>query len=87
MLTLYVALAAIFAVAAVLFARDFREPGAVGASRPGAIAVAVLAGMLWPVLAIGLVQWLLIAGFHRHLNAREASPASYEPILTRHAVA
>ena len=52
-----VALAA--SVTALLVAEWIREPGARGPEHPGFFAA--LAGLLWPAVMIGLVQWGLIA--------------------------
>ena len=62
-----VALAA--SVTALLVAEWIREPGARGPEHPGFFAA--LAGLLWPAVMIGLVQWGLIAavaspGRHAH---------------------
>ena len=46
-------------VTALLVAEWIREPGARGPEHPGFFAA--LAGLLWPAVMIGLVQWGLIA--------------------------
>ena len=59
LITFYATVAVVVAAAAFLFSEWVREPGGAAPDKPGAVAVA--AGLLWPILAIGLVQWLLIA--------------------------
>jgi len=59
LITFYATVAMAVAAAAFLFSEWVREPGGSAPNSPGAVAIA--AGLLWPVLAIGLVQWLLIA--------------------------
>lgn len=61
-LVFYVVAAAIVAVAAFLLSEWVREPGTQAAERPGLIAV--LAGLLWPVMAIGLAQGTVVAAAH-----------------------
>ena len=58
-ISLYGAVAVAVAFAAFLFSEWVREPGGTKPDHPGALAV--VAGLLWPVLAVGFVQWLLIA--------------------------
>ncbi len=84
---LYMAVAAIAAVAAFLLAESIREQGETAPDRPVGVAFAAVAGLLWPVLAIGLVQWLLIAALHRHLNHPRVSSAGFWRVRSRHAVA
>jgi hypothetical protein len=59
LITFYAIVAMAVAVATFLFSEWVREPAGTASDNPGAVAIA--AGLLWPVLAIGLVQWLLIA--------------------------
>jgi hypothetical protein len=58
-ITLYGTVAIAVAVAAFLFSEWIREPGGTKPDLPGALAV--VAGLLWPALAVGFIQWLLIA--------------------------
>ncbi len=84
---LYMAVAAIAAVAAFLLAESVREPGETAPDRPVRVTFAAVAGLLWPVLAIGLVQWALIAALHRHLNPPRVWSERFGRIRSRHAVA
>lgn len=62
----YLVVAAIVVVAAFLLAEWIRQPGIPAPDHPGALAV--IAGLLWPVLAVGLVQWVLVAAVHRKMR-------------------
>jgi hypothetical protein len=66
----YVVVAVIVATAAFLVSEWIRRPGAPAPDRLGL--VALVAGLLWPVLAVGLVQWAMVAALHRKLR-REAA--------------
>lgn len=70
LLSLYAAVALAVAAAAFLVAEWVREPGGTAPDRPGALAI--VAGLLWPVLAVGLMQWVLIAA----LASRVRNPAT-----------
>lgn len=78
LITLYVAVAMAVAVAAFLFAEWVREPGGTASDNPGGVAIA--AGFLWPVLAIGLVQWLLIAALASRVRKPGLSAARPGPL-------
>ena len=58
-IALYGIVALAVAVIALLVAEWVREPGAPAREHPGFFAA--LAGLLWPAVIIGLVQWGLIA--------------------------
>ena len=58
-IALYGIVALAVAVIALLVAEWVREPGAPAPEHPGFFAA--LAGLLWPAVVIGLVQWGLIA--------------------------
>ncbi len=64
----YLVVSLIVATAAFLASEWIRLPGAPAPDHIGALAV--VAGLLWPVLAIGLVQWALLAVVHRKLRLR-----------------
>lgn len=72
---LYGAVAMIVSVAAVLFGDWAREPGVTAPSRPGLLAVVV--GLAWPVVLLGLVQWGLVAAYSSHVSraSRPTTPA------------
>jgi predicted transporter len=76
----YVVAAMIVAAAAFLMSEWIRLPGAPAPDRLGL--VAVLAGLLWPLLAVGLVQWAVVAALHRNLR-REAAPVIRIPADVR----
>ena len=80
MLTIiYVIGATAAALVSVLFAAFAREQGM---NAPGQrTGVAVAAGLLWPVLIIGLVQWLLIAAVQRQVS--NSSSVTAEPEVWR----
>lgn len=63
----YLVVTTIVAAAAFLLSEWIRLPGTPAPEHVGA--VAVLAGLLWPVLAIGLIQWVLVAAVHRKVRA------------------
>lgn len=69
LIIVYAAGAVAVAVAAFLFSEWVRDPGGSPPDGPGALAV--VAGLLWPVLAVGLIQWLLIAALAARI--REAT--------------
>ena len=54
----YAALATVAAVAVYLLAEWHRDPGVPAPDRPGLCAVA--AGLLWPLLVLGIAQWGLV---------------------------
>lgn len=66
----YLFISMIFAISAFLASEWIRLPGAPAPDHPGGLAV--VAGLLWPVLAIGLVQWALLAVVHRQIRLRVA---------------
>ena len=55
----YLGVATAIALIALLLAGWSRSPGAPTPEHPGAFAV--LAGLLWPAVVVGLIQWGLIA--------------------------
>jgi hypothetical protein len=57
--SLYAAVAVIAALAVFLLAEWSRMPGVPAPDNPGRYAL--LAGLLWPVLVLGIAQWGLIA--------------------------
>lgn len=75
----YGAIAAIVSVAALVFSDWAREPGAPAPSHPRLLAL--VAGLAWPVVVVGLVQWGLIAAYASRVSrvARPSAPA--EPIV------
>ena len=76
----YVVVAVIVAAAAFLMSEWIRVPGGPAPDRLGL--VALLAGLLWPVLAVGLAQWAMVAALHRKLR-REAAPVIRIPVDVR----
>ena len=76
LITGYTTVAIAVAVAALMFAEWVRDPGATAPDGPGALAI--VAGLLWPVLAIGLMQWLLIAGCASRAPEAKVSAAGPE---------
>lgn len=67
--TIYGALGVAAAAAVFLAAEWFRDPGVPAPDHPGWIAV--VSGLLWPVLLIGLAQWSVLAA----LGSRRDEPA------------
>lgn len=57
-IAIYAALATVAAVAVHLLAEWHRDPGVPAPDRPGLCAVA--AGLLWPLLVLGIAQWGLV---------------------------
>ncbi len=55
----YLVVATAIAILALLLAEWSRSPGAPAPQHPGALAA--LAGLLWPAVVVGLIQWGLIA--------------------------
>jgi hypothetical protein len=66
-IALYAAVAVVCAVAAFLFAEWSREPGMPAPGHPGVLAL--LVGLVWPVLIIGLAQLAAIAAARACLRA------------------
>jgi hypothetical protein len=66
-IVLYLLIAVMASIAAFLFSEWLRRPGAPAPDHPGL--VAALAGLLWPVLAVGLAQWALVAALHRQVRS------------------
>lgn len=63
-ITLYLIVATMAAAAIFLFAEWIREPGVPAPNHPGR--VALIAGLLWPLVVIGLAQCaLLVAAGNR----------------------
>jgi len=58
-MSLYAAVALVAAIAVFLLAEWLRMPGVSGSDNPGRYAV--VAGLLWPVMVLGIAQWGLIA--------------------------
>jgi len=76
-LTIIYAIGAIaVALVAVLFAALAREPGMNAPGRCSGVAVA--AGLLWPVLIIGVAQCFLIAAVQRRLSNSSSVTAESE---------
>lgn len=76
----YAVVAVIVAAAAFFVSEWIRLPGAPAPDRLGLVALS--AGLLWPVLAVGLAQWAMVAALHRKLR-REAAPAIRIPADVR----
>ena len=68
----YAAVAIVVAIAAFLLAERLRTPGVPAPDNPGRYAV--LAGLLWPVVLVGVAQWALIAAVAERLR-RAPAPA------------
>ena len=66
-IAVYAAVAVVCAVAAFLFAEWSREPGMPAPDNLGVLAL--LAGLLWPVLIIGLAQFAAIAAAQARVRA------------------
>ena len=58
-MSLYAAVALVAAIAVFLLAEWLRMPAVSGSDNPGRYAV--VAGLLWPVMVLGIAQWGLIA--------------------------
>ena len=58
-MSLYAAVAVVAAIAVFLLAEWLRIPGVPAPGNPGRYAV--VAGLLWPVLVLGIAQWALVA--------------------------
>lgn len=70
-LSVYAALAIVSAVAVFLLAEWLRKPGAPASGCQGRCAIA--AGLLWPVIALGVAQWGLIVAVQSWLCGRARS--------------
>ena len=78
-LALYGAIAAIVSVVALVFSEWVREPGVPGPSHPRLLAL--VAGLAWPVVVVGLMQSGLIAAYASRV-ARATRPSAHaEPIV------
>lgn len=82
-LTLYGAVAMIVAAAAFLVGEWVRQPAVPAPDHPGALALA--AGLLWPLLAAGLVQLGVVTLIQSSM--RDHYPTATQPVRTRHPVA
>lgn len=72
-ITCYLALSTLCAVAVFLFAEWIREPGVRAPDHPGRIAV--VTGLLWPVVLIGMAQCaVLVASGHKRAAGRRRAP-------------
>lgn len=65
-ITLYGVVAVAVAIAAFLTAEWVREPGTAAPDTPGVLAV--VTGVLWPVILLGVAQWGLIAVLHARIR-------------------
>jgi hypothetical protein len=65
-IAVYAVLATVVAAAAFLFSEWIREPGTPAPDRPGLTALA--AGLVWPVLVIGILQCLAVAAVESRLR-------------------
>lgn len=70
---LYLVVAAAVAMATFLLSEWVRLPGASAPDHLGLMAVA--AGLLWPVLAVGLAQFALVSAIHRKILGEAATAA------------
>ena len=68
---LYLVVAAAVAIATFLLSEWVRLPGASAPDHLGLMAVA--AGLLWPVLAVGLAQFALVSAVHRRILGKAAT--------------
>lgn len=68
---LYAAVAIVAAVAIFLLAEWLRMPGVPAPDNPALLAI--VAGLLWPVLLVGAAQWAVIAGVASRM--RRTAPA------------
>ena len=68
----YLTVAAVVAVAAFLLAEWIRRPGARAPDHPAR--VAVVAGLLWPMVVLGLAQWALVVAVHKRRRAPGPAP-------------
>ena len=80
LITGYMTVAIAVAVAVFLFSEWIREQGGSAPDGPGALAV--VAGLLWPVLAVGLIQWLLIAAVASRIREAKTSAADSKMMPT-----
>ncbi|MFM9034146.1 MAG: hypothetical protein ACKOQ4_07635 [Mycobacterium sp.] len=64
----YLAVALLCAAAVFLFAEWSREPGIAAPDNPGVLAL--VAGLLWPILVIGIAQLAGIAAARARIRAR-----------------
>ncbi len=67
-MSVYAAVAVVAAIAVFLLADWLRMPGGPAPDEPGRYAV--VAGLLWPVLVLGIAQWGLIAMVAARLRRR-----------------
>lgn len=75
LLSVYAALAIVAAVAVFLAAEWLREPGVPAPDCSGRCALA--AGLLWPVIILGIAQWGLIVAVQSRLSG-SARPTPVE---------
>lgn len=76
---LYGAVAVIVSVAAMMFSGWAQRPGVPAPSRPGLLAV--VAGLAWPLVVIGLAQWGLIAAYASRVSRAPQPSAPAEPLV------
>lgn len=76
---LYGAIAVIVSVAALVFSEWAREPGVPAPSHPRLLAL--VAGLAWPVVVVGLVQWGLIAAYAARVARASRPSAPAQPIV------
>ena len=70
-ISVYAAAAVVVAIAAVVLAGRFRTPGVPAPDNPSLYAV--LAGLLWPVVLVGVAQWALIAAVAERMRREPAA--------------
>ena len=82
-IAVYSALAIVAAVAVFLLAEWLRQPGTPAPDCPGRCAIA--AGLLWPILVVGVAQWGLIAAVRARICAADipAGPGGIREVPER----
>jgi hypothetical protein len=79
-MSVYAAAAVVAAIAVLLLAEWLRMPGGSAPDNPGRYAI--IAGLLWPVMVLGIAQWCLIAMVAARLrrSARPVPAVSVRPV-------
>lgn len=75
----YATLAAVVAIVALVGAEWFRDAHIGAADRPGV--AAVLAGLLWPIVLVGMVELLAVMGVRICLRSHTGPVPRHKPEL------
>ncbi len=73
----YAAIAVLFAASALVAAGWVRDSHVAAPDRPGV--TAVVAGLLWPVVVIGVIESLAVMGLRSSLRAHPHAPPRHNP--------